>query len=131
MLAPFPLEILSQFAAEDSLQSILSREIPLPARIAAIQKLLDGPARELLRAQLGRWVVQFLPVEDLVPSIYMEWRPLVHDAMVFMLSHLSTVNGEQPGDLMRGEIVYVPPGAGGAVFAVGSITFCGRRFALL
>lgn len=90
MLAPFPLEILSQFAAEDSLQSILSREIPLPARIAAIQKLLDGPARELLRAQLGRWVVQFLPVEDLVPSIYVEWRPLVHDAMVFMLSHLST-----------------------------------------
>ena len=42
-----------------------------------------------------------------------------------LLSHLATVNGEAPDALMRGEIVYVDTPSGGAVFAVGSITFCG------
>jgi N,N-dimethylformamidase len=42
-----------------------------------------------------------------------------------LLSHLHTVSGEEPGALMRGEIVYFDTESGGAVFAVGSITFCG------
>jgi N,N-dimethylformamidase len=42
-----------------------------------------------------------------------------------MLSHLSTVSGERPDDLMRAEIVYFETPRGGAVFSVGSITFCG------
>ena len=33
--------------------------------------------------------------------------------------------GEEPDALMRGEIVYFDTDSGGAVFAVGSITFCG------
>jgi ubiquinone biosynthesis protein len=90
MLAPFPLEMLTQFAPGDSLHTVLSRDAPLPDRIRAMQALLDGSTRELVRGQMGHWVVQFLPAEDLVPAIYAEWRPLVHDAMVFMLSHLST-----------------------------------------
>lgn len=42
-----------------------------------------------------------------------------------LLSHLATVNGETPTALMRGEIVYFETAGGGAVFSVGSITFCG------
>ncbi len=42
-----------------------------------------------------------------------------------LLSHLSTVTGEAPDALKRGEIVYFELPGGGAVFAVGSITFCG------
>ena len=42
-----------------------------------------------------------------------------------LLSHLATVTGEPPDALMRGEIVYFDTPSGGAVFAVGSITFCG------
>jgi N,N-dimethylformamidase len=42
-----------------------------------------------------------------------------------LLSHLATVSGEPPAELMRGEIVYFDTPSGGAVFAVGSITFCG------
>jgi N,N-dimethylformamidase len=42
-----------------------------------------------------------------------------------MLSHLSTVSGEPAVDLMRAEIVYFETPGGGAVFSVGSITFCG------
>jgi N,N-dimethylformamidase len=42
-----------------------------------------------------------------------------------MLSDIATVTGEKPADLMRGEIVYFTTPSGGAVFSVGSITFCG------
>ncbi len=42
-----------------------------------------------------------------------------------LLSHIGTVSGEPPAALIRGEIVLAPRPNGGAVFAVGSITFCG------
>ncbi len=42
-----------------------------------------------------------------------------------LLSHLRTVTGEEPDELKRAEIVYFDTASGGAVFAVGSITFCG------
>ncbi|MBV9517253.1 MAG: N,N-dimethylformamidase large subunit [Hyphomicrobiales bacterium] len=42
-----------------------------------------------------------------------------------LLSHLHTVSGEPPNELKRAEIVYFDTGRGGAVFSVGSITFCG------
>jgi N,N-dimethylformamidase len=42
-----------------------------------------------------------------------------------LLTHLLTVSGEARDALMRAEIVYFDNASGGAVFAVGSITFCG------
>ena len=42
-----------------------------------------------------------------------------------LLSHVNTVTGEAPRDLIRAEIVYFETVEGGAVFATGSITFCG------
>ena len=42
-----------------------------------------------------------------------------------LLSNLATVTGEQPEALIRAEIVYFDTVAGGAVFSIGSITFCG------
>lgn len=42
-----------------------------------------------------------------------------------LLSHIATVSGETPDALKRGEIAYFETPGGGAVFAVGSITFCG------
>lgn len=90
MLAPFPLEILTGLASGQPLETVLSRDLPISDRISAMQALLEGPTQEVIRRQMGRWVVRFLPVEDLVPAIYAEWRPLVHDAMLFMLTHLSS-----------------------------------------
>jgi ubiquinone biosynthesis protein len=43
-----------------------------------------------MREEFGRLVVQMLPAEKVVPEIYAAWRPLVRDAMVFMVTHLST-----------------------------------------
>jgi len=42
-----------------------------------------------------------------------------------LLSHIATVTGESPEALKRAEIVYFDVPGGGAVFAVGSITFLG------
>ena len=42
-----------------------------------------------------------------------------------LLTHITTVPGESPEALIRSEIVYFETRNGGAVFSVGSITFCG------
>ena len=42
-----------------------------------------------------------------------------------LLSHLATVSGERPARLLRADITYAELPGGGAVFSVGSITFCG------
>ena len=42
-----------------------------------------------------------------------------------VLSHIATVSGEPPKDLVRAEIVYVRLPSGGQIFATGSISFCG------
>ena len=42
-----------------------------------------------------------------------------------LLSHVHTLSGEKYADLIRAEIVFFETPKGGAVFAVGSITFCG------
>jgi N,N-dimethylformamidase len=42
-----------------------------------------------------------------------------------LLSHVNTVTGEAPRDLIRAEIIHFETQQGGAVFATGSITFCG------
>jgi N,N-dimethylformamidase len=42
-----------------------------------------------------------------------------------LLSNTISINGEKVEDLSRGEIIYFDTPSGGAVFSVGSITFCG------
>ena len=42
-----------------------------------------------------------------------------------LLSHVNTVTGERPEDLVRAELVLFETQNGGAVFATGSITWCG------
>lgn len=42
-----------------------------------------------------------------------------------LLSHIRTLSGESPAELIRAEITYSALPGGGAIFAVGSITFCG------
>ncbi len=42
-----------------------------------------------------------------------------------LLSHVSTVTGEAPKDLIRADMVYYETAKGGAVFSSSSITFCG------
>lgn len=41
------------------------------------------------------------------------------------LTHVTTINGESHEDLVRADMIYFDCPGGGAVFSVGSITFCG------
>ena len=42
-----------------------------------------------------------------------------------LLTHVSTVTGEDPADLIRADMVYYETPAGGRIFSASSITFCG------
>ena len=59
------------------------------ARTKAIEAALRTSAGRVLRDELGRWVIQVLPAEKVVPENYAAWRPLVRDSMLFMVSRLS------------------------------------------
>jgi hypothetical protein len=58
-------------------------------RIAAIEAALKSAPGRFWRDELGRWTVRMVPVELLVPEEYRQWRPLVRDAMQFVVSRLS------------------------------------------
>jgi hypothetical protein len=71
------------------LASFLGSHTSPAARTAAVKTALQTPAGRMLRDELGSWVIRLLPAETVVPEIYAAWRPLVRDAMLFMISHLS------------------------------------------
>ena len=64
---------------------------PLPSkRISAVEVLLGSADGQVLRNEIGRWISHVLPADALVPEIYAQWRPLFRDAMVLVMSRLST-----------------------------------------
>ena len=58
-------------------------------RASLLQRLLEGPAGEELRDEIGAWVLRMVPVETLVPADAARWRPLIADALQFLFSRLS------------------------------------------
>jgi ubiquinone biosynthesis protein len=69
---------------------LLSPGLGTSERTKAIKAVLNASHSRRFREELAEWVLQFVPAEALVPDRYVRWRPLVHDAMRFMLSRLST-----------------------------------------
>jgi len=82
-----PAQITSVF--DDPRLAIL-RSLPSAARVQALATLLDGDRGREFRAEASRMVVEALSVERLVPQAYVEWRPVVREAMLYFGSHLST-----------------------------------------
>jgi len=58
-------------------------------RIVAIEATLSGKGGKIWRNELAKWTVRVVPVEHLVPAAYSQWRPLVRDSMIFVVSRLS------------------------------------------
>ncbi|HKW24824.1 MAG TPA: hypothetical protein VJN48_03520, partial [Terriglobales bacterium] len=58
-------------------------------RIGAVEAALRSPAGPMLRHAAGKWIVERLPIEELVPEKYASWRVLVQDAMQFTVWTLS------------------------------------------
>lgn len=54
-----------------------------------IESMLNSDTGPAFRAEIVPWIEHLLPVEDLVPEAYRQWRPLVKDAIPFILSRLS------------------------------------------
>src|SRR5579859_521832 len=80
--------------APEQLRAALADFLPKGATVAeqsrAIEAGLRSPAGEVLRDAMARWIVdEIVPVERLVPKAYLEWRPPVRDAMMFVVAHLS------------------------------------------
>ncbi|MGZ4816121.1 MAG: AarF/UbiB family protein [Terriglobales bacterium] len=77
----------------DQLRAALSQFLPQGSRderIAAIESTLQGPAGQILREEMARWIVDHaVPVDALVPRQYEHLRPLVRDAMQFEVLRLS------------------------------------------
>jgi ubiquinone biosynthesis protein len=78
------------FLPQQFLFSLLLQDSATGEKIKSVTAVLDGGSGPAFRQQMAEWVLQFLPVEELVPDKYAHWRPLVRDAMSFMLSRLST-----------------------------------------
>ncbi len=74
---------------QQALEPFLSSYQTTAQRIAAIEAALSGDGRRVWRDELAKWTVRMLPVELLVPDAYAQWRPLVQDSMMYVVSRLS------------------------------------------
>ncbi len=72
-----------------ALEPILSSYVTTDEKISAIQRVLESESKDVWRQELGNWTVRMVPVDLLVPEVHRQWRPLVRDAMVFVVSRLS------------------------------------------
>lgn len=72
-----------------ALGPFLSGFASFPEKIEAVQSALGGEAGKFWRTEVGKWTVRMVPVELLVPEVHRKWRPLVHEAMLFVVSKLS------------------------------------------
>jgi len=79
-----------QLAPQELQAAFFPERATTSERISAIQAVLQTPFGQRLRDEMGKWIVQCLRVEYLVPEIYAQWRPLVRDAMLFVESNLSS-----------------------------------------
>jgi len=75
---------------DQALAFLLRSDIAADEKIRAIQQALDGDHASSWRAELGKWIVRLVPVESLVPEVYSSWQPLVREAMIFVVSRLSS-----------------------------------------
>ena len=58
-------------------------------KIRAAQSALEGPDGKFWREQLGQWAARMVPVELLVPEVHKDWRPIVREAILFVISRLA------------------------------------------
>lgn len=70
------------------LLGIFNRSQSTVDKLHAVEEALRGSGSEL-RPQIGEWIATLLSVETLVPAAFERWRPLVHESMAYVASHIS------------------------------------------
>ena len=81
--------IAGNLPLQQSLYAFLMGNGSAEEKTAAVQAALEGPAGKFWRDELGKWAARMVPVELLVPEVHREWRPLVHESILFVVSKLS------------------------------------------
>lgn len=74
---------------QQALQPFLSTYTSTAEKINAMQVALESEGGKFWREELGKWTIRMVPVELLVPKVHQEWRPLVREAILFVVSRLS------------------------------------------
>ncbi len=74
---------------QQALEAFLGAYKTTAERISAVKAALESASGKFWREELGKWTVRVVPVELLVPNVYRQWRPLVRDAMQYVVSRLS------------------------------------------
>src|SRR5579862_2791903 len=72
------------------LENLLPQNASPAEKIRAIEAALRSPFGQSVRETMAQWIVdEIVPVERLVPAAYINWRPPVRDAMMFVVTRLS------------------------------------------
>jgi len=82
-------DISGSVPLQEALHPFLTGSATTVEKVATIQTALEGANGKFWREELGRWAARTVPVELLVPEVHREWRPLVHEAILFVVSKLS------------------------------------------
>src|SRR5579864_7287675 len=94
MLDPSAIEAGFGPLAPGQLRGALENFLPQGAtpaeKVSTIEAGLQSPAGQSVRDAMARWIVdEIVPVSELVPETYKQWRPPVRDAMMFVVTRLS------------------------------------------
>jgi len=74
---------------QQALHPFLSGYATATERVNALQAALESADGKFWREELGKWTIRMVPVELLVPRVHQEWRPVVREAVLFVVSKLS------------------------------------------
>lgn len=74
---------------QQALLPFLSAYATPEERVKAVQDALESESGKSWREELGKWTIRMVPVELLVPKVHEDWRPLVREAILFVVSKLS------------------------------------------
>jgi ubiquinone biosynthesis protein len=82
--------LLTEQQASALLALMLQKNVAAGEREAVIQNITDAVDWDSHREQLGQLVSKILPIEQLVPDIYADWRPIIRDSVTFIGARLSS-----------------------------------------
>lgn len=71
-----------------SLYAYLMSGVSAEEKVKAVEAALNGREGGFWRTELGKWAARMVPVELLVPEVHREWRPLVREAILFVVAKL-------------------------------------------
>lgn len=83
-------KLLTEKQAADLLTFVMQLESDVKKKQASLEKIIKHFDKQSWREQIGTLLEKQLPLEQLVPDCYANWRPIVTEAVVFIGSRLSS-----------------------------------------